>query len=625
MSYQVTARKWRPMVFEDVVGQSHVTGTLRNAIATNRLAHAYIFSGARGCGKTTTARILAKAINCLSPKDINPDNECEVCKEITAGRSLDVIEIDGASNRGVEEIRNLRESVRYTPTRGKYKVYIIDEVHMLTKEAFNALLKTLEEPPEHVIFIFATTEVHKIPMTILSRCQRFDFRRIAIEEIISRLRFIAGEEGVAVDDGALMVIAKKGDGSMRDAQSIFDQIRSFCGNEIKSEDVLKVLNAVDQEVYFGVTDLIREGNARGGIELVDRLMKNGYDLREFLGGLSEHLRNMLVVLTTDATDLIETSEPYRKRYREEAKHFHQNDILRLLKLVNDLEQSIRWAAQPRFKLEAGLLQMIKLKKAVEIDALLRRIDELKKKIGSNVFPGNGTGEVSKESKENGEPPVEKPTKEVKVVGQVSAGRITSPAAMTYSSYREMATRPATGTFGVGAIASITMKETGLAPAPSPRPQEKPIQSIETVTSISLEQAYEHWRGWLGEVRKTKIGLWTLLSESSILDIADGALRIACPDDFHLSSLKRNKDFLVESFYALTGRKVRIEPILQTVPKNNRGATVLPFQESTTAPSSDALQNHPAAEPNTSGQAISNAEEHPVIAALMRELGAEKVE
>src|SRR3990172_2898333 len=321
MSYQVTARKWRPMVFEDVVGQSHVTETLRNAISTNRLAHAYIFSGARGCGKTTTARILAKAINCLSPKDINPDNECEVCKEITAGRSLDVIEIDGASNRGVEEIRNLRESVRYTPTRGKYKVYIIDEVHILTKEAFNALLKTLEEPPEHVMFIFATTEVHKIPMTILSRCQRFDFRRIAIEEIISRLRFIAGEEGVTVDDGALMVIAKKADGSMRDAQSIFDQIRSFCGNEIKNEDVLKVLNAVDQEVYFGVTDLIREGNARGGIELVDRLMKNGYDLREFLGALSERLRNMLFVLTTDAADLIETSEPYRKRYREEAKQF----------------------------------------------------------------------------------------------------------------------------------------------------------------------------------------------------------------------------------------------------------------------------------------------------------------
>ena len=194
MSYQVTARKWRPMVFEDVIGQAHVTNTLKNALATNRLAHAFIFCGGRGCGKTTTARILAKAINCLHPKDSNPCNECEVCTEITNGRSMDVVEIDGASNRGVDEIRNLRESVRYAPARGKYKVYIIDEVHMLTKEAFNALLKTLEEPPPHVLFIFATTEIHKVPSTILSRCQRYDFRRITIEDIMSRLRFIAGEE-----------------------------------------------------------------------------------------------------------------------------------------------------------------------------------------------------------------------------------------------------------------------------------------------------------------------------------------------------------------------------------------------------------------------------------------------
>lgn len=624
MSYQVTARKWRPMVFEDVVGQSHVTETLRNAISTNRLAHAYIFSGARGCGKTTTARILAKAINCLSPKDINPDNECEVCKEITAGRSLDVIEIDGASNRGVEEIRNLRESVRYTPARGKYKVYIIDEVHMLTKEAFNALLKTLEEPPEHVIFIFATTEVHKIPMTILSRCQRFDFRRIAIEEITSRLRFIAGEEGVIVDEGALMIIAKKGDGSMRDAQSIFDQIRSFCGNEIKSEDVLKVLNAVDQEVYFGVTDLIRDGNARGGIELVDRLMKNGYDLREFLGGLSEHLRNMLIVLTTDAADLIETSEPYRKRYREEAKQFHQNDILRLLKLVNDLEQAIRWAAQPRFKLEAGLLHMIKMKKTVEIDALLRQIDELKKKLGSNGLPA--PGDIPKEPGRNAGPPGEKLVKEVKVVGQVSAGRISSPAAMTYSSYREMATRPAPGPFGVAALASITMKE----PAPAAVPvSPEPLLGVETMAPITVEQAYEAWREWLGEVRKTKIGLWTLLSESSILDVADGALRIACPDDFHLSSLKRNKDFLIESFQGLTGQKVRIEPILHVLPKNTPGATVLPFQESTVASSPRAVRPSPVTEaaspPEPGANGSGNGNAHPIIAALVRELGAEKVE
>ena len=384
MSYQVTARKWRPMVFEDVVGQSHVTTTLRNALSSKRVAHAYIFSGQRGCGKTTTARILAKAVNCEKPKDFNPDNSCESCKEITEGRSLDVIEIDGASNRGVEEIRNLREAVRYAPTRGKYKVYIIDEVHMLTKEAFNALLKTLEEPPPHVMFIFATTEVHKVPATILSRCQRFDFRRISIEEIMTRLRFIAGEEKVTIDEDALMVIAKKGDGSLRDSQSIFDQVRSFCGNTITHADALKTLNAVDLDVYFKVTGLIREKSQRGGIELVEEIIKLGYDLREFVGGLAEHFRNLLVVLSTGAGDLVETTDHYRQKYVQEAKRFTDADLLRLIKQANELEQSLRWASQPRYKLEAALLQMITMESSVRVQDLLKQIDDLKKR-AENIF------------------------------------------------------------------------------------------------------------------------------------------------------------------------------------------------------------------------------------------------
>jgi DNA polymerase-3 subunit gamma/tau len=595
MSYQVTARKWRPLVFEDVVGQSHVTSTLRNAIASNRLAHAYIFSGARGTGKTTTARILAKAINCVSPRETNPDNECEMCKEITAGRSLDVIEIDGASNRGVEEIRNLRESVRYTPSRGKYKVYIIDEVHMLTKEAFNALLKTLEEPPEQVIFIFATTEVHKIPMTILSRCQRFDFRRISVEEIATNLREISIQEGVAIEEEALMVVAKKADGALRDAQSIFDQMRSFCGNQITAADVLKVLNVVDQELYFRVTDLIKTRDARGGIQLVDEIVKGGYDLREFLGGLAEHLRNLLVVLTTEATELVETSEPYRKRYREEAAHFQQSDVLRLIRIVNELEQSIRWSAQPRFKLEAGLLQLIRLERSVQIDALLGQIEELKKKLN----PGVNTSQ-----KKNLAQP-EESANEVRVVGQVSAGRLRSAPVVSLP----LSTKPAQEL--QNPVVSGGNEE--YSPRQSRVPAQATVSSApqEPMRRISAEEAYEQWQQWVGEVRKAKIGIGTILSESRLLDVVDGALHIGCPDDYHVSSLRRHRDFLIDSFEKLTGFKLRIEPVLHDIPNSATPAEAEP---------SSLVQDVPSSK-NGNG----SSEEHPVIRALRRELGAEPVE
>jgi DNA polymerase-3 subunit gamma/tau len=609
MSYQVTARKWRPMIFEDVVGQPHITSTLRNAIASNRLAHAFIFSGVRGTGKTTTARILAKAINCHSPKDSNPDNACDICQEITGGRSLDVIEIDGASNRGVEEIRNLRESVRYTPTRGKYKVYIIDEVHMLTKEAFNALLKTLEEPPPHVIFIFATTEVHKIPMTILSRCQRFDFRRISVDEIVGNLRTISREEGVTIDDAAFMIIAKKAEGSLRDAQSIFDQIRSFCGNEINAVDVLKVLNAVDQEVYFRVTDLIKGQNVRGGIELVDEIVRNGYDLREFLGGLAEHLRNLLVVLTTESTELVETSEPYRKRYLEESKHFHQNDILRLIKLANDLEQSIRWSPQPRFKLEACLMQMIKLERSVQIDTLLRQIDDLKKKLSSG---GN-----DREGREGTLRPTQiKDTTEVKIVGQVSAGRLKSTGAYATASHTPPPSPASHGGFSASVVPASSVQEPSKSYRPSVSPAAETNRSFENMRKISAEEAYTQWQQWVGEVRKTKIGVGTILGESRILDVMDGALRIACPDDYHLSSLRRHKEFLVESFQKVTGIALRIEPVLQ------RG----PGSDYPTPPTSANNQPTTSSSVQTSRKLSNgNGEEHPIILALKRELGAQQVE
>ena len=264
---------------------------------------------------------------------------------------------------------------------------MIDEVHKLTKEAINALLKTLEEPPPHIIFIFATTEVHKLPATILSRCQRFDFRRIGIEEIMNRLRFIADSEKIKIEEDALLLVAKKGDGSMRDSQSIFDQIVSFCGDDINAQKIIEALNLVDQEIFFRTTDLIKNKDANGGISLVEEIISHGYDIKEFLSGLNEHLRNFLIALTTKSTQLIETAEVYKKRYQSDAEHFSESDLLRLIKIVTETENSIKWSQQPRFKLEVALIQMVKMENSVQISELLTKIDELKKKLSSGIPVG----------------------------------------------------------------------------------------------------------------------------------------------------------------------------------------------------------------------------------------------
>ncbi|HTR81542.1 MAG TPA: DNA polymerase III subunit gamma/tau [Bacteroidota bacterium] len=573
MPYQVTARKWRPMVFEDVIGQGHVTNTLKNALATNRLAHAFIFCGGRGCGKTTTARILAKAVNCLHPKDSNPCNACEVCEEITNGRSLDVIEIDGASNRGVDEIRNLRESVRYAPARGKYKVYIIDEVHMLTKEAFNALLKTLEEPPPHVLFIFATTEVHKVPATILSRCQRYDFRRITVDDIISRLRFIAKEESIAIDDDSLLIVAKKGDGSMRDAQSIFDQVVSYCGETITAQQITTLLNVVDQEFFFRVTDTITAHDTQAGLGLVDEIVRNGFDLKDFLSGLTEHLRNLLIARTTQSVQMIEVSEVYRKRYAGDASRFSEQDLLRLIKLTTDLESSIRYSSQPRFKLEVGIIQMTKLEQSQRIDDLLLRLEELKKKISS----GNG------------------PT--------TSARSVPASISTAYEA------KEAPGSASAGKSHELPRFSAAIQSSePPPVPNGRDAGASITV---SLEHIRQEWPRLVDDVRKKKISVGTMLGESSPINIEDGTLLIACPDDFHFSSLKRNQIFLTEAVNALLGTKLRIEPVLKP-PVAAAPATQPPPE-----------RKKPAADEPRSTQTPSS-QEHPVVETLYRDFGAERI-
>ncbi|MEB2353560.1 MAG: DNA polymerase III subunit gamma/tau [Ignavibacteriales bacterium] len=374
MEYQVTARKWRPQKFDDVVGQEHITATLKNALKSNRIAHAYIFTGPRGVGKTTTARILAKALNCENSKDFEPCNECEMCRAINESQTMDIIEIDGASNRGIDEIRTLRESVKYAPTRGKYKVYIIDEVHMLTRESFNAFLKTLEEPPPHTIFIFATTDIHKVPLTIISRCQRFDFRRIQLNTIKTTLSNIAKQEKISIDDKTLTLISKKADGALRDAQSLFDQVISFCGDNINAETVSKMLNLIDEDLFFNISDAVLDKNYNIVFETTDRIFQNGWDFIDFTDGLIEHFRNIMTVIITEKTELIETADVFKKRYINYIQTFSKGDLLRILNYLNKLQQELRYTNNQKLKIEIALTNLVGLEKSATLSEILSQIE-----------------------------------------------------------------------------------------------------------------------------------------------------------------------------------------------------------------------------------------------------------
>lgn len=374
MSFVVTARKYRPQRFDQVVGQEHITVTLKNAINSGRIAHAYLFTGPRGVGKTTTARILAKSLNCFNPKDAEPCNECEMCLSIQSFQLMDIIEIDAASNRGIDEIRTLRESVKYAPTKGKYKVYIIDEVHMLTKDSFNAFLKTLEEPPSHTVFIFATTDVHRVPVTIISRCQRYDFRRIQLDIIKKLLSEIAENEKIKIDDQSLTIIAKKADGGLRDAESFFDQVVAYCGNNVEFKTVIKILNLIDEENYFLLTDAILNKDFLKAFEIADSIYKNGWNFADFLEGLIEHFRNIMTVIVTSSTNLIETAEVHLPRYLSYQDKFTEGDILRALNFLSRTLSELKFSQNLKIKVETALCYLIALEKTESITSLIEKIN-----------------------------------------------------------------------------------------------------------------------------------------------------------------------------------------------------------------------------------------------------------
>lgn len=400
MSYTALYRKWRPRVFGDVKGQDHIVTTLQNQIRLERIGHAYLFCGTRGTGKTSVAKIFAKAVNCEHPEDGSPCGECPSCQQIQAGTSLNVVEIDAASNNGVENIREIRDQVQYPPTEGKYRVYIIDEVHMLSTGAFNALLKTLEEPPSYVIFILATTEVHKIPITVLSRCQRYDFRRITVDTIADRLKELTDAEGMAVEDRALRYVAKAGDGSMRDALSLLDQCAAFhYGETLTYENVLDVLGAVDNRVFRELFGALRNGQTKDCILRLEEMVIQGRELSQFVADFIWFLRNLLILKTADeAEELLDMSEDNLKQLREDAALADENVLMRYIRVFSEVLNQIRFAAQKRVLVELAFIRLTKPEMEQSMDAVLERLERLERQMEEGIpaapWPGNMAGDGS---------------------------------------------------------------------------------------------------------------------------------------------------------------------------------------------------------------------------------------
>ena len=394
MSYQVIARKWRPQTFDEVTGQEPITRTLRNAIEHQRLHHAYLFSGARGVGKTTTARLLAKALNChksqlptASPCRMDDPESCPSCREITEGRSIDVQEIDAASHTGVGDVRDtIIETIGFAPARDRYKIFVIDEVHMLSTSSFNALLKTMEEPPPRVAFIMATTERHKVPETILSRCQQFEFRTIATARILDRLRLIANAEEITIPEDALREIARSGEGSMRDAQSAFDQVISFAGTKIQKEDVEMALGVAGADTLIRVVNGIANHQPAEALAVIDDVVMRGHDLRNFCRELLAHFRDLLVIKVSSSEELLESAICERDELKRQSELFSEADLVRFFHSLAETETLLRTAAHPRYQLEVGLVKLMEMRRLETLGQLMERLSELEASMGTGSAP-----------------------------------------------------------------------------------------------------------------------------------------------------------------------------------------------------------------------------------------------
>jgi len=484
LSYLVLARKWRPQTFHDLIGQEHVTLTLKNAIDSGRVAHAFLFTGARGVGKTSSARILAKTLNCEQGPTTEPCNACPACREITDGVSVDVLEIDGASNNGVDEIRELRDNVKYLPSRSRYKIFIIDEVHMLSTSAFNALLKTLEEPPPHVKFIFATTEPHKVPITILSRCQRFDFKRIPLPKVLARLRFIVDQEAVAITDTALTMVARKGDGSMRDSLSTLDQVLAFCGNSVADDDVTAILGVVDRQLIIAAQHGVVDRETATLLDIVRRVDESGYNMRHFCHELIDQFRTLLLFKAVGSVaDMVDLSEKEIAETAALAKRTDLQTIQRCLAILMQADGEMAHSSFARLLLEMAMVKMATLAPVIPVNELLERLKALE---GQSPLPPLAA---------DSQPPPYRPSP--------AAAQRTSPPP-----------RPEVETV-----------------QPSPRQESsahRPAQQTAAAAPVSEPSAGSDWPGFVAFVKAKRPMLAMKLEKGSPLNIAPGLLQVGYP-------------------------------------------------------------------------------------------------
>ncbi len=574
MSYQVIARKWRPGTFEEVIGQPHATRTLQNAIRLDRIAHAYLFSGARGVGKTSVARILAKVLNCEKGPSPTPCNQCSNCREISHTNSVDVIEIDGASNRGIDNIRELRETVRYMPAKGRYKVYIIDEVHMLTPEAFNALLKTLEEPPPHVIFIFATTEPHKIPATILSRCQRFDFRRLSLLQIVEHLKRIISQEGADFSESILYAIAREADGSMRDAQSLLEQLLAFSGDELPEAEILDILGVIDRQSVLRTAEAILSENAQACLDLVADVYRRGIDSRRFCQHLCDHFRNLLFVAISAEREMpVDLPEDEKKLLKDQAALTTPESLHVYFQMLLRGEEQIRRSSMPKIALEMLLLRMAQLPRLESIDAVLDRIAMIEQSLKEGH---TGSACIVSESR----PGFEKSTS-----SPPPSTVATPPCGLT----------PDLGPARLSSDFTDKREPVSTPDAEFPRQANFPLAELgepELATPVSAVKAVEGWQAFVAFLENHNPVLWAKVSHCAVKASGE-MIELEVPDMFEKGA--DGPEFihkLEDASQAYFGARLQWMITIQKTSETSRGAAAK--GPKTGKPSSAKhIVNHPA--------------------------------